>query len=450
MQPHKPKRHSTLLGIVTPAPVLITPFAGKGPQPGAPMELGATERQIAKSRLILDFVTAPAESRKNHENYLRVLVGEAGRVAQEIAAKTPAPEPKPRPKTSTEVLHAALFNLGLTAKISEPTWVQPPRQEKTFIFTIEFRGRTFRVSVRDSILESEDPVAEVEKVIRQHDLHQLNEAESESQKLYAALGIEESELTRRNIFYDGVDMDGNLRFVYHTEGAETIFRVPADVTGNGLADRLEEMVLTRHIETAEKSPPDAETAKSPPVPIPTSVLEAHAERIEPERYPGDMDEETMKIALVLDYLMRISPRPAAELVPEQYRAAFATLQEQPKFRMVTTTQAQMKEVWEAVDETDHPGLARIRQDYDARPQTEGPLDTKAFELFVAQRLGGASPDLCEDAMHNLALAYGMLTGNHFYESAPHDVLVENHALFMLTIRTEIPKLFEQKYLFLKE
>ncbi len=421
------------------------PFAGQELQPSPPQQLEGDARQAVKSRIIHDFVAEAAGARTNHQNYVAALV----RLAEELAEKKskieqPAPEQKPRPVTKQEVLSMALYNLGMAAEIGEPTWIQIPERGKLFIFTIKFRGNTIKVALPESILESDDPVSLAEAAIKMHGSRIVEPPELDQPDPHTALGIGEPDLEKRNLLYDGVDTDGSNRFVYMTEGCETIFRVPAGLAGDGLADCLEEKVLGWHMTQA---------TEGRPVVIPFKVLEAHAERIAQQVYPEGTPPQVEETATVLDYLMRISPLPVPELVPEECRAAFLELQGLPSCYVVKVTGAQMREFVEALDELDDPMLVRARKAHEIRVREGGaPLADETIVELVREHLETPVPDIpvCDGALDNLKKAYALLSGNQYYESAPTNVLIKNHALFVLTIRTEIQKMISLNYLVIEE
>jgi len=378
--------------------------------------------------MIHSFVAEAAEARANHQNYLDALVRLAGGLAEAN-----------KPKTPRDVLQRALSRMGIAADIGNPVLVKPSSQDEKVMYPVALVEKRILVPLDDSVLETDDPISTTVAAIKEHSAS--GSIPDTTDQLYHMLGVGEKELDARSIMFDDAEDGGIHRFVYTTQAkaGDPLFLVQSDVKGEKLLMRLEEEIIRWH---------DSELGEERPLPIPLPVLEAQARRIIPQTYPKDVPHETLDIAIVLDYLIRSTPRISVELVPEQYRAAIVELRELPARHSAHKTEAQVREFWEALDEFEDARASRARKAGTEFAAKHGALKPDELQELVSKHMDTPVPDLdvCADALGDIMKAYSALRNDDSYAGAQADVLASKRAFFVHTIRTEIENLVASKYI----
>lgn len=363
-------------------------------------------RQIMASRQIFETVFDIVTARINIANYREALVSQAKEIADaRKAAHATAPTqtavckaPAGRPTTKKETLEMALAELGLDAEIT---------LEKVSgglaLFTVECKGETNKVPLKDSIMEAKDPVAKVREILsflslgrNEEDRRILSLATRRSTRPPPTpIGIDSKELDGRLVTFDG-QMEHGLRgkwiFTYVAEGMETSFGFGCDVTGEDLLDMIDEKIDMIHKEYGR--------------PYQTAVLEWRSRGRANKAYMDGISEELIGIACTLDYLATCPAR-MRDLVPPEYAKGFDALKKLAPPYAAFLRSADMEELLASLDLLDHPVHRAIRESYGDKAMLSPGDQYEVASLL--QVVPAVAVDVCDVAANSIAEAYSLVS-----------------------------------------
>lgn len=353
------------------------------------------ERDSA-TRTILETVRKMVEHQSAIRQYNRMLRYQSFLIASKRseAGQDKAVENLPRPLNKEHALNLALRSVGLdNFEVREKE-----RNGDVTIFIINYDGGKYKLMpLNDSIMKSEDPVAEVEKRIRATAICNDRDTRKSNPSLditLVALGFSPNVLKERMVTFDGyTEIGGTSKklFTYLGNDLCTSFHIPAEIVGKNLIVAIDLKIRDIH-----------RTFRSPYL---SQVLEAQSYAFDTPARVSDLSEQKRKIAISLNHLV-YDERTSADMVPQEYLGAYIALR---KLHNKIVLSVDREAFSDALSIVEHPAYRELKE-HPEMYEGDGRLNKEGLESFMKCILSEKCP-LSETALRNLASAYGMINDN---------------------------------------
>jgi len=364
--------------------------------------------QIMASALVLETAMELSRSRQAVKEYVDELVRQStlislerkARSDAEKAPKTATATPAAKPASRKELLEAALSHFGIDAEIIGEKCI-----DAKSMFTVRFNGDTTKVLIYESMLASDDPVAQALKILGVLDItgtgakKALEERAAQRRSTRpppTPLGLSDGELDSRKVTFDGVlEKPGKMDwlFTYTAEGLETSFTIGSEATGWELMDLIEARLEGIHEQYGK--------------PYPACVIEAISDNRTCKPYLFGLPEDIRGIAQTLDVLAAGILGDIGHLVPPEYLEAYRAMKKHEPPRQVYLDSHGKDELIAALDGLEHPVYTIARSTYgrEELAMTQR-LREEMVSLFRIAPM--VNIDICDRALQNMAGAYHLL------------------------------------------
>ncbi|MEW6036309.1 MAG: hypothetical protein AB1529_06865 [Candidatus Micrarchaeota archaeon] len=395
------------------------------------------EEQIWQSLIIKESMMFIVQGLRDKNAFEARVVGIArdilARRASAPQASAKAPENEQAPADIKEALYAALRRIGVEGEI-----VGERRNDSRVQFKVAIGADTYTVPLKDAIMESGDPVGEVEKIARIVSIGTTASTRREealrkrrnSRPPAAPLQVAEEQLESRKVMYDGpAEGNNHSQFTYMVDGMESTIWAPSELKGKALLEFIDRKIFDMHLQYGKAF--DAQVLEQAALEMPaTKTLENIA------------DLRVRAVAKAIYHLV-CTANIEAEMVPEEYRAAFSEMRSSAIFgrfmdirREGVLSEEDWEQFWSAFECLDHPGHKMVRAHYLKYRKEDGTLgeDEKAILSDTLRLHGGPVNSMGERALRNIADAYGLIADAEGIESWNIEALRARHFSMMYAIR----------------